>query len=328
MRLHRLISRISVSLCLSSMLVLGNLAYSQEADIAKYPQRPITYIISVLPGVPADLACRLIVKEAEKSLGQPIVLLNKAGGSGTLGPSTIAASKPDGYTLGFVGQGPAFAVPLLEKVAYHPVKDLNYIMQFGINNFGVYVRADSPFKTWQDLIAYARKNPQKATYGTTGVTSLHNIVTEQIALKEKVEFSLMPFKSGSESQAAILGGHIHFAVGDLPYPLVEAGKIRVLLVFKDKRDPLDPDTPAFSDFGYDTPFPTMLNVVGPKALPEGIVKKIDQAFHNAMKAPAFIKGMQMLHIPPFYRSSRELNEYVAQNYALFSRIFKEKGLIK
>ena len=143
-----------------------------------------------------------------------------------------------------------------------------------------------------------------------------------------VLLSLMPFKSGSESQAAILGGHIHFAVGDLPYPLVEAGKIRVLLVFKDKRDPLDPDTPAFSDFGYDTPFPTMLNVVGPKALPEGIVKKIDQAFHNAMKAPAFIKGMQMLHIPPFYRSSRDLNEYVAQNYALFSKIFKEKGLIK
>ena len=158
----------------------------------------------VPPGGPTDLAVRLICKEAEKYLKQPVVVVNRPGGALSVGTAAIATAKPDGYTVGFSGGPPLFLTPLLEKVPYDPIKDIRSVIQYGGLNFGVYVKADSPFKTFQDLIAYARQNPKKATYGTVGVNSMGHLMMEQIAKTRKSPDHAYPLQGdagGADSPA-------------------------------------------------------------------------------------------------------------------------------
>lgn len=302
--------------------------YSLDEDIAKYPSRPITYIHPFTAGTPMDMAIRLITKEVEKILGQPFVVINKAGGSGSVGVAAIATAKPDGYTLGNAPASTTLVVPFLEKVPYHPLRDLRMIAQFSGFNIGVFVRSDSPFKSFKDIIAYARQNPKKVTHGTAGSTSMQYLIMKQIELKEKVDFTLIPFGSGAQTETALLGGHIMIGSGDFNHSLVEAGQIRVLALFREERSAEYPNIPILKDLGYDISAPYYGCVAGPKAIPEGIVKKLEDAFAKASKEPAFIEGMKKLHFPAVYRGSKELGDYVARNYEVFAKLLKDIGLTK
>ncbi len=313
--------------CLAAFSLLPLPTQAQQVE-ARYPSHPITFINPVPAGAASDLCFRMISKEAEKFLGQPIVVVNKTGGSFTVGIAAIASAKPDGYTIGYAGHPGMFVPPLTEKVPYHPVNDLREIMQFGIINIAITVKGSSPFKTWKDIVAYAHQNPKKLTYGSAGVGSFGHLALEQIARREKVQLTHIPFKGSPETQAALLGGHIMVGTGDFNYPLIESGEIRLILLVAEKRSPYYPDVPTIKDLGYDFPAPTFLNIAGPKALPDEIVKKLDDAYSKAMKEPAFIKGMKELRFTILYRNGKELDEYVASSYDAFAKLLKEQGLIK
>jgi len=302
--------------------------YPQETDISKYPSRPITFISPLPPGASADLSLRLIAKEAEKFLGQPIVILNKSGGTHAVGAAAIAAAKPDGYTIGYTSTTPLVITPFLEKLPYHPLKDFQQIMQYGEVNFGVVVKGDSPYKSFSDLIGYARQNPKKGTFGTGGATSIGRLTVEQIAKKEGVQLTHIPFKGSPETEAALLGGHILFSASGFNNAQIEAGQTRLLLLFSEDRRIEYPQTPVLKDLGYSFPSPMFLNVAGPKGLPREIVKKLEDAFTKAMKEPGFIKGMKDIQLPVVYRNSQELTDYVAQSYEVFAKLLKELGLAK
>lgn len=317
---------ISCIFCLAFILVLVESGYPQGADIAKYPSRAVTYINTITPGGPTDLAIRLISKEAEKFLGQPIPVVNKTGGAGSIGFAAIAASRPDGYTIGYGAHSSMYVAPVVEKVPYNPVTGFQYIMQFGGFNFGVIVKNDSPFKTFKDLIAYALKNPKGLTCGTTGPVSMQYLITDYIAKKEKVQFAHIPFKGNMEMTTGLIGGHIAFGVGDFNYSLIESGQIRLLLLLRDEPSAEYPQTPILKDLGYDIPAPMALNVAGPRGIPREIVAKIEDAYTKAMKAPAFIKGMKEdLRLPIVHRSSKELEPYVAHNVEIYTKLLKESG---
>lgn len=326
---HRLLKiRASFFFCLFLLFLFPVMGYSQGEDIAKFPRRPITYIMPYPAGNTSDLAVRLIAKEAEKFLGQSVVVINKPGASGTLGAAAVATAKPDGYTVGMLGSSALFIVPNFEAVPYNTVNDFTYIMQYGAFNMGVIVKADSPFKTFNDLIVYARQNPKKLTYGTTGVNSTQDLIMQLICKKEKLEMTHIPFKGTFEAQTALLGGHIICAVGDFSYSLMEAGQARLLLVLRQEKSEEYPETPVLKDLGYDFWEPAVMNATGPKGIPEGIAKRLEEAFTKAAKEPAFIKGMRDIHMPIFYRNSKELKDYVAYNYEFWRKFIKEKGLAK
>ena len=314
-------------LCLTAFSLLPLSVCAQQVE-TKFPSHPITFINPVPAGASSDLCFRMASKEAEKFLGQPIVVINKTGGSFTVGIAAIASAKPDGYTIGYAGHPGMFVPPLTEKVPYHPVNDLREIMQFGIMNIAITVKGDSPFKNWKDIVAYARQNPKKLTYGSAGVGSFGHLALEQIARREKVQLTHIPFKGSPETQAALLGGHVMVGTGDFNYPLIESGEIRLILLVAEKRSPYYPEVPIMKDLGYDIPAPTFLNIAGPKRLPDEIVKKLDDAYSKAMKEPAFIKEMKEFRFTIFYRNGKELDEYVASNYEAFAKLLKEQGLIK
>ena len=293
-----------------------------------YPNKPITFILPVPPGGGPDLSSRLLLREAEKILGQPFVIVNKPGGSFTIGIAAIVTAKPDGYTIGHAGHPGLFFAPFMGKVPYHPVKDLKQIMQYGFMNVSVVVKGDSSFRKFQDIIDYGRQNPKKLTYGTAGVGTAGHVFMEQIAKKEGVSLTHIPFKGGIEAQTALLGGHILVSTGDVNHALLEAGQTRLLLLIAEKRSTEYPDTPILKELGYDFPTPWILNVVGPRGLPEEVARKLEETFTKAVKEQAFIKGMKDLRLMIVYRNSQELAEYVASNYEVFGRLLKEMGLSK
>lgn len=329
MKTRFLKSTMTLCLCFTSSLLLIELGYPQDIDIAKYPNRPITFVDPFSAGGSSDLAIRLLGKEVEKYLGQPIIVVNKPGGGGTIGVSAIASAKPDGYTIGqSVGGAPMFILPFLEKVPYHPIKDLKQIIQYSAPNFGVVVKGDSPFKSFKDLITYSYQNPKKVTYGTNAPNSIANLIMEQIAKKDGVQLTHIPFKASPEYQTALLGGHVLFTAGDFAFPLVEAGQTRILLFLLEKRSDDYPQVPILKDFGYDVSVPVMFTVTAPKSIPDEIAKKLEEAFTKAIKEPAFLKGMRDLHMTIIYRNSRETADYVAYNYEAFGKLLKEIGLVK
>jgi len=314
-------------LCLVPLLGLPERGYPQKDEVSSFPTRPINFVIPLPPGSKTDLAARLVVKTAEKFLGQPIVPVNKPGAALTIGVAAIATAKPDGYTIGLGAHSPLLVAPLLEKVPYHPINDLRQIMQFMSLNFGIVVRSDSSYKSLKDIVAYARQNPKKLTYGTNA-RGLLDMIMKQIAIKEGVEFTLIPYTSTFEAETALLGGHIEVTPGDFNISLVEAGQTRLLVLLKEEHSADDPHVPILKELGYDIPCPFFNGIMGPKGLPEGIVKKLEDALTRATKDPGFVKGMNDLRLPTGYRTGKDLGDYVARNFEAYKKFLTERGVIK
>lgn len=318
-------------LCLAFVFLFVQFGYAKEETV-KFPVRPITFICPFVAGSGADISARLISKSTEKFLGQPVMVVNKLGAGGTIGIAAIAAAKPDGYTVGYSSPSGMLVSPFVEKVPYHPLTDFQQIIQYCETTFALYVKGDSPFKDFKELIANARQNPNKLTYGTTGALSIVHLTMVQVAKKEGVQFRHMPFKGGPEIQAALLGGHIDFGIGDFNYALLEAGQIRLLALLGENLRPEYPQTPTLKSLGYDRPdvppAPIYQNVAGPKGIPQEVVRKLEEAFTLATKEPAFIKGLKEIRFPLVYRNSKDMTDYMNYYYEYYRKVLKDTDLSK
>jgi tripartite-type tricarboxylate transporter receptor subunit TctC len=188
-------SRLTIAIAAVSMLI------SAAAGAQEYPTKPVTLIVPWPAGGSTDIVMRAMAESASKVLGQPIVVDNKAGGSGTVGPAAmVAAAKADGYTIAQIPIT-VFRLPLMQEVSWDPAKDFTYIVHLTGYTFGVTTSAESQFKSWKDVTDYAKQNPGKVTYATPGAgTSLH-IGMEQIASLAGIKLTQVPFKGGAETNA-------------------------------------------------------------------------------------------------------------------------------
>jgi tripartite-type tricarboxylate transporter receptor subunit TctC len=300
-------------------------AASFGQDGGRFPTKPITFIVPWPAGGSTDITMRAVADVASKHLGQPIVVDNRAGASGTLGPATMAAgAKPDGYTI---AQMPitVFRVPMMQKATWNPARDFTYIAHLTGYTFGIIARADGPFKTWNDVIAYAKDNPGKVTYGTPGAaTSLH-IGMEQIANASGIKLTQVPFKGAAESSAAVLGGHTMLAAEGTSWkPLVDSGQLRVLMIWTDKRSPNWPDVPTLRDLGYPFSYDSPFGIAGPKGMDPAVVKKLHDAFKVAIEDKSVVELLARYDMPVRYMDSAEYTKFVdvvtMQERAVLERI--------
>ncbi|MEI9476257.1 MAG: tripartite tricarboxylate transporter substrate binding protein [Deltaproteobacteria bacterium] len=315
-----------VTIAFSTMLVLSILVSVSLAIAAeeKFPTRPITLINPLPPGGPTDIVLRLLAEKAGKALGQPVVPVNKPGGNFVIGISELQQAKPDGYTVGYLPSSGIFVLPHLEKVPYDTLKDFKPIIQYGAMNFGVIVQADSPYKTWKDLSAAGKT--KKLRYGHSGPRTLQAIVLNLMAKNEGFSFINIPYKGSPESQTALIGGHLDVAAGDFSYSLVEAGKIRPIMMLADVRSPMYPNIQCLKDAGYDYPVPVPFIVAAPKDTPAPIMKALEDAFTKAVKDPEYVKGVTDIKLLTTYRSSAELASYMSATYQKVGEMLKQSGL--
>ncbi|MGY3537379.1 tripartite-type tricarboxylate transporter receptor subunit TctC [Bradyrhizobium sp. USDA 4515] len=247
------------------VLLAAGMLVSTAALAQDYPTKPITLIVPWPAGGSTDISMRAIAESASKVLGQPIAVDNKAGGGGTVGPATMAAgAKPDGYTIAQIPIT-VFRLPLMQEVSWDPAKDFSYIIHLTGYTFGVTTNAESQFKTWQDVVDFAKKNPGKVTYATPGTgTSLH-VGMEQIALMAGIKLTQVPFKGGAETNAAVLGQHTMLQADSTGWrPLVDAGKLRLLMVWTGARSPNYPDVPTLKELGYPMVYDSPFGIAGPQ----------------------------------------------------------------
>ena len=315
---------------LVALIIAGLLTVAPAAAWAQaYPAKPVTMVVPWPAGGSTDIVMRAISEAAAKQLGQPIVIDNKPGASGTLGPAVVAATaKPDGYTLAQIPIT-VMRLPLMQKVTWDARKDFTYVVHLTGYTFGITAKADGPFKTWQDVVAFAKENPGKLTYATPGTgTSLH-IGMEQIAARAGIQLTHVPFKGGAETNAAVLGGHTSLQADSTGWkPLVEAGQLRLLAIWTAERSKLWPDTPTLKELGYPFVFDSPFGIAGPKGMDPEVVKKLHDAFKKALEEPAVIEMMAKYDMVPRYLDTEAYRKAVEELISSEQAALDKIGLAK
>ena len=300
---------------------------STQALAQDFPNKPITLIVPWPAGGSTDIVMRAMAESASKSLGQPVVVDNKAGGSGTVGPATMAASaKPDGYTIAQIPIT-VFRLPLMQITPWDALKDFTYIVHLTGYTFGVTTKADSPFKTFQDVIEFAKKNPGKVTYATPGAgTSLH-IGMEQIAAKAGVKFTQVPFKGGAETNAAVLGGHTMLQADSTGWKgLVEAGQLRLLTIWTAQRSKNWPAVPTLKELGFPFVFDSPFGVAGPRGMDPKVVARLHDAFKKATEDPAVQATLAKYDMVTNYKNTEDYRKFVLENIETERKVVEMLGL--
>ena len=208
---------------------------------AEFPTKPVTLVIPYPAGGSTDLTGRALAVAAKQYLGQPVICENKSGGGGTVGPSLVLSKPPDGYTIG-ISSGAVTIAYHMGKLNFNPLEDSTPIIRYTSYVFGMVVRSDSPWKTIQEFVKYAKENPNKVTYGTPGVGTNPHLAMEELSILTGIQLVHMPFKGGAEANTALLGGHID-AISDSTSwgPMVDAGKFRLLVTYSPAADAQVPD---------------------------------------------------------------------------------------
>ena len=312
-------SRVAVAAAL--LLVAWGAAFAQA-----FPSKPITLICPWPAGGGTDLHLRKLAELASRQLGQTVIVENRPGGSGMNGPANMAkTAKPDGYTISQLTIT-AFRVPHMQKVDWDPLSDFSYILGLAGYTFGIVVKADSPFQTFNDLIAYARANPGKLSYGTPGTgTSLH-LAMEEIGARAGVQFLHVPFKGQADSAQALMGGHIMAQVDSTGWARqVDAGTFRLLATLGERRTRWN--APTVKELGIDTVSNSPYGLVAPKGLPQPVLKRLHDAFKAASDDPENMKTLQQLDQLHWYKSSEDYAKWAAETLQAERATIERVGLL-
>jgi len=280
---------------------------------ADFPAKPVTFIVPWAAGGGTDVCLRALAEVTSKYLGQPIVVVNKGGAGGSLGAEALATStQPDGYTISQIPIS-VFRLPYMQKMNYDPLKDFTYIINLSGYTFGIVVKKDAPWKTFNEFMAYAKANPGKVSYGTPGIgTSLH-LTMEMLANKQGIKWTHAPFKGTAETVAAVLAGQVTVGADASGWgPQVESGDLRLLVTWGNSRSDRWHDVPTLKELGYGIVSNSPFGIAGPKGMDPRAVKILHDAFRKGMKDPAFQKVMDKLDMEPFYMGSFEYTKYAKE----------------
>jgi tripartite-type tricarboxylate transporter receptor subunit TctC len=302
-------------------------ALARVASGQTFPARPVTLIVPWAAGGTTDVSLRALASATEIHLGQSIVIENRGGAAGTLGPSQMAANaKPDGYTIAQIAIT-VFRLPFLSKTSFDPATDFTYIIGLAGYTFGVVVRSDAPWKTFGELLADAKANPGKISYGTPGAGTTLHITMEQIAKRQGIKWTHVPFRGTSESTTSLLGGHIHAVADSTGWaPLVNEGKLRLLVIWSAGRSKNWPAVPTLKDLGIDMIANSPYGLAGPKGMDASVVKVLHDAFKKGLEEPSYAAAMAKFDQEPFYLNSVDYQKFAMKQIAEEKRVIEELGL--
>jgi tripartite-type tricarboxylate transporter receptor subunit TctC len=321
--LRRLIPSASVFI-----IMLLSLAFSAPA-IAAYPDRPITILVGFVPGGSMDLSTRALAKSAEKILGQPIVIENKPGGTGTVALASLLAQKHDGYTLCGTPSSVLIRVSQQQQVPFKAFTSFKPVIGFAEPQLGIVVKNDAPWKTLKEMTAEAAKHPGNFKYATTGMGSTTHAAVEEIAGKDKLQLIHIPYKGSMEALTALLGGHVEFAslTSEL-VPAVKAGQARLLAVMSEKRSPKYPRVPTMKELGYGFTNDAVFAIVAPSDIDPAIAKKLEDAFIAAAKSREYLETLDRINMIPVDYDGRAFDDFLRMHWKIINRHLIASGAIK
>ncbi|UYV35708.1 tripartite tricarboxylate transporter substrate binding protein [Rhodobacteraceae bacterium D3-12] len=314
------------------ILAAGALAFMAVASTATaqdYPTKPVKLIVNFGAGGSTDTVARLVAAEMSKILGERVVVANQGGAGGTIGVAATAEGTADGYTIGTANM-PALAImPQMRELPYAPddVVQIAGVMPY---DYGVFARNGAPYDTWEELVAYAKENPGKVTYGSVGTGTTNHLMMERMAKELGIEWRHVPFQGGSKAVAALVGGHVDLVnntIGPVLAP-VQAGKIKPIIVTSERRFPSLPDMPTVLEKGFGYAQVSYMSIVAPAGLDDGIRQTLEAAVKQAVESPAVLEAAAKLDLFPSYLPGSDYDALLVTMRTDWGALLSELGIAK
>jgi len=307
-------------------LTLSATAHAQDGT---YPDRPIMLVVSAAAGGTTDLAARMISEPLSKALGQSVVVDNKPGGNGTIAAQAVQRAKPDGYTLLVQYSGYHVITPLLTKVSWDPIKDFAPVANLLSAPQVLVVRPGLPVKSLKELVAYAKANPNKLNYASSGNGSLQHVSTELLNQMAGIQITHVPYKGTGPAMTDLLGGNVDMTI-TTPPPLmghIAAGKLRPLVVTSKTRLPSLKDVPSAPEAGYpDLDVSSWFAMYAPAGTPKPVIDRLTTEIEKIMKSEAFRKKAEELGAEARYMNPQQLDQYQRAELQRWGKVIKSAGI--
>jgi tripartite-type tricarboxylate transporter receptor subunit TctC len=306
-------------------LIFAALAVSVTvAAQAAWPERPVQLIVPFPAGGGVDVIARPFAELWSAMLHQPVVVIPRDGAAGTIGAAAVAAAKPDGYTFAFTPNGPITVQPHVIPSLPYKHDDLVPVCQLFAVQYVLAVRADSPYKTLGDLVAAARAQPGKLTYGFGGIATTPHLAISQLAIVANIDMLGVPFRGDPQAIIALRAGEIDSAM--LNVGGAKAQGFRPLATFAEARQGEIPDTPTVKELGFPVAGSAFGGLFAPKGLPADIMKKVDSACAKIVADERFQKAVRQASQEPVYRNGADFARILAADYAIKGDIVKRAGV--
>ena len=310
------------------ILLLSSACLAQD-----YPSKPITLVVPFPPGGVAEIVGRPLAMELEKSLRQPVLIINRPGAGGAVGMASVAKAPGDGYTL-LMGLSSISIFPVSDRIngktpAYE-LKDFAPIALITADPTVLVVRTDGPYKTLKDFVDAAKANPGKINYSSSGVYGTLHVSMEIFATAAGIKLFHVPYQGGGPAVTALLGGQVE-ALASGPAPAIgqiRGGKMRALASWSSERLALLPEIPTFKELGYDAEFYIWTGVFAPAATPAELLSKIRNAVRQAATSAEFKSAMDKVQTPVSYLDAPEFQKYWERDAARLKVALEKIGKIE
>jgi tripartite-type tricarboxylate transporter receptor subunit TctC len=296
--------------------------------LAQYPNKPVKLVVPFAPGGGSDFTGRLIAAKLSERIGTQFVVENRAGAGGNLGASEVVRAAPDGYTLLIISA--SYTVnPSVYKLTFDPVNDITPIIQISGGPYVVAVHPSVPANTLAEFVAYAKKEPQKLAYGTSGQGSIMHVASEYFLDAAKIKVLHVPYKGTGPALQDTIGGQVQLVFGAIPatLPHVRAGRLRALAVTTDKRVSAAPDLPTVAESGY--PGYEVTNwhgLVGPKGLPKEVVERVNREINEIITSEDMKKHMATEGLEPAGGTPARFGEILKSEAARWAKVVQQAGI--
>jgi tripartite-type tricarboxylate transporter receptor subunit TctC len=293
-----------------------------------YPSRAITLWVPWPAGGGTDLTLRLLAELAARTLGQKIIIENRAGAGGTLAMPVLQQAAPDGYTIAQMPQ-PVFRAPWVQRVNWDPIRDTTAIIQISGVTFGVVVPSTSAFRSLDDLLLFAQKNPGELTVATNGVGTTPHLVMDELMGRRHSAYVHVPYKGTAEQMVAVSSGQVMAGVNSNGFaPFVDSGRLRLLVTFGEQRTKRWPQVPTLKELGHGIVATSPYGLAGPRGLPDTVVQVLHQAFKTAMHDPTHIAELAKYDQELAYLGPDEYAQVMRDTFQAERRVVERLGLAR
>lgn len=315
------------------LLITGFLGLGSPPEIfAKekvFPSKPVELVCPWGAGGSTSMGGRIIAGTLAEFLGVPVVVMHKTGGGGSVAAAHVARSKPDGYTLLIFNSASNGVMPATRTVEYKNT-DFEVLGLYGTQPLALWVKREAPWRSLQELISDAKKEPGKLKYATPGLGTSSHFSMELFKMAVGgLKMDAVHFKSGPEMVAALLGGHVQMCslyLTDMK-GVLEAGKVRMVAVMTEKRWEDYPNVPTFADLGYpEVKMTSWYGIAAPAAVPKEVSEKLKAALEKTIKHPDVRKMLVHIGYTPTYKDAQEFSKFVSEEERKFQRIAKEGNI--
>jgi tripartite-type tricarboxylate transporter receptor subunit TctC len=304
------------------------LALFSTAAFAQFPSRPITVVVPIPPGGAPDIAARLIAQKLSESLGQPVVVENKAGANGNIANELVAKAAPDGHTIGLLADSQIAVNPHLYKMSIDTLRDLTPLATVAANQFVLTVNPSLPVRTFPEFIEFARKANPPLPYASGGAGSQHHLTMEMLKQRAGINLLHVPFKGGAPAAAATVAGDtVAVWSGSSNAPQIKAGRLRPLAVSGAKRSEQYPELPTIGEFypGFESSI--WLGLFGPANIPENVLARLRSEIRKALESPDVKQKMNAAGgLDPYVTTPQEFSALIRRDYEKYAKVVKEVGI--